>query len=114
GPRSKRQRLARPDDAVFGILGFGFIWCLVFGIWCFACFRYYLTPKYMSTTSDSLASFIDAAVWHGSLDRAEAILTEHPEIATRDIHAAAILGDDATVRRFLALDPGNATVKGGP
>src|SRR5439155_14931285 len=31
-----------------------------------------------------------------------------------DIHSAAILGDDAAVRRFLALDPGNATVKGGP
>src|SRR5207249_9840887 len=31
-----------------------------------------------------------------------------------DIHSAAILGDDAAVRRFLELDPGNATVKGGP
>ena len=35
------------------------------------------------------------AIWHGSLDRAEAILAAHPEIASSDIHTAAILGDDA-------------------
>src|SRR5205823_7106471 len=38
----------------------------------------------------------------------------HPEIASSDIHSAAILGDDAAVRRFLELEPENATVKGGP
>src|SRR5213080_2750699 len=64
--------------------------------------------------SDPRAAFIEAAVWHGTLDRAAAILAAHPEIASSDIHSAAILGDDAAVRRFLALDPGNATVKGGP
>src|SRR5204863_338880 len=51
---------------------------------------------------------------HGTLDRAAAILAAHPEIASSDIHSAAILGDDAAVRRFLELDPGNATLKGGP
>src|SRR5438067_12067785 len=64
--------------------------------------------------SDPRAAFIEAAVWHGTLDRAAAILAAHPEIASSDIHSAAILGDDAAVRRFLAFDAGNATVKGGP
>jgi len=65
-------------------------------------------------TPDPPAAFLEASVWHGSLDRAEAILAAHPEIASSDIHTAAILGDDSGVRRFLALDPGNATAKGGP
>jgi len=51
--------------------------------------------------SDPRAAFIEAAVWHGTLERAEAILAAHPEIASSDIHSAAILGDDAAVRRFL-------------
>jgi predicted enzyme related to lactoylglutathione lyase/ankyrin repeat protein len=58
--------------------------------------------------------FIDNCVWHGSLERAEAILAAHPEIAGSDIYTAVILGDDAAVRRFLALDPAAATAKGGP
>jgi ankyrin repeat protein len=68
----------------------------------------------MSTHPDPKDEFIDAAVWHGSLDRANAILAEHPEIAGADIHMAAILGDDVSVRRFLEADPSNATAKGGP
>ncbi len=70
---------------------------------------------------DPVAAFIEAAcvplnAWHssGTLEQAEAILAAHPEVASRDIHTAAILGDEAAVRRFLALDNGNATVKGGP
>ena len=53
-------------------------------------------------------AFIEASVWHGSLDKAEAILASHPGIASSDIHIAAILGDDDGVRRFLALDPASA------
>ena len=64
--------------------------------------------------SDPLTAFIEAAIWHGSLERAEAILSAHPEVASASIHTAAILGDDATVRRFLALDPSNATAKANP
>src|SRR5438445_6394313 len=67
------------------------------------------------------AAFIEAACVpldsghaSGTLERAEAILAAHPEVASSDIHTAAILGDDAAVRRFLAFDAGNATVKGGP
>lgn len=68
----------------------------------------------MTTTNDPRAAFIEAAIWHGTLERAEAILAAHPEIANSDIHTAAILGDEATVRRFLALDPKNVTAKSGP
>src|SRR5439155_955378 len=64
--------------------------------------------------SDPRAAFIEAAVWHGTLERAAAILAAHPEVASSDIHSAAVLGDDAAVRRFLERDPGNATMKGGP
>src|SRR5437867_2352271 len=60
------------------------------------------------------AAFIDAATWHGSLERAEAILAAHPELASSDIHTAAILGDDAALRRFLERDQANATAKSDP
>ncbi len=54
--------------------------------------------------------------WHASatLDEAQAILAAHPEVSGSSIHVAAILADDAGVRRFLALDPGAATAPGGP
>ena len=63
---------------------------------------------------DLRTEFIDVSVWHGSLDRAREILAAHPEVASCDIHTAALLGDHQAVRRFLAEDPANATVKGGP
>ena len=68
----------------------------------------------MIETGDPRAAFIDAALWHGPIESAEAILAAHPGIASSDIHTAAILGDDAAVERFLELDPANATAKGGP
>ena len=68
----------------------------------------------MAAQSDPLAAFIEAAIWHGTLDAATAILAAHPEIAKTSIHAAAILGDEATVRRFISLDPGNVTRKERP
>ena len=68
----------------------------------------------MADIEDPRAAFIEAALWHGPIDRAEAILAAHPEIATSDIHTAAILGDDAAVGRFLEQDPARATTKGGP
>src|SRR5580693_7216868 len=68
-----------------------------------------------------VAAFIEAACVprdslhsSGTLQRAEAILAAHPEVRNSDIHTAAILGDAAAVRRFLALDRRNATAKGGP
>lgn len=60
------------------------------------------------------AAFIEAAVWFGTLERAEQILAAYPQIAQGSIHVAAILGDDATVRRFIARDRANATAKAPP
>jgi ankyrin repeat protein len=57
---------------------------------------------------------LDSGHASGTLEQANAILAAHPEVTSGDIHAAAILGDEAGVRRFLAIDAGNATVKGGP
>ena len=45
---------------------------------------------------------------------AEAILADHPEVRSSDIHTAAIVGDDEAVRHFLALDRAHATATGGP
>lgn len=61
-----------------------------------------------------IAAFIEAAIWHGTLKAAEAILAAHPEIARKSIHVAAILGDDTAVRRFISADPRNATKKEAP
>lgn len=63
---------------------------------------------------DPRQAFIEAALWHGSLEPAEAILARHSELANSDIHTAAITGDDAAVRRFLALDATNATATSPP
>ncbi len=68
----------------------------------------------IAALANPVAAFIEAATWHGPLEPAEAILAAHPEIAHTSVHAAAILGDDAAVRRLLALDPANATRKEGP
>jgi ankyrin repeat protein len=67
-----------------------------------------------NVSPDPLESFLQAATWHGGLEDAGAILAAHPEIATGSIHAAAVLGDDATVRRLLARDAENATSRAAP
>src|SRR6478609_5529136 len=64
--------------------------------------------------ANPVAAFIEAAIWHGTLEAAEAILAAHPEIEHNSIHVAAILGDDAAVRRFIAADPRNVTKKEAP
>jgi ankyrin repeat protein len=61
-----------------------------------------------------VSDFITASVWHGSLEIAGAILAAHPEVATANIQVAAILGDNLSVRRFIAADPSQAAAKGGP
>jgi ankyrin repeat protein len=77
--------------------------------------------SFAASVSNPVAAFIvaaciprDASHSSGTLERAEAILAAHPHVAGSDIHTAAILGDAAAVRRFLALDARNATAKGGP
>ena len=66
------------------------------------------------TANDQLATFLHAAIWHGPLAPAEEILAAHPDLATSSIHAAAVLGDDAAVQRFLDADASNATVAAPP
>jgi ankyrin repeat protein len=55
-----------------------------------------------------------AAVWHGSLAEANAMLAAHPHLARADIHTAAIVGDDESVRAFIASDRTLASAKSGP
>jgi ankyrin repeat protein len=64
--------------------------------------------------TDPRGAFIEAAVWHGRLDEAAAILAAHPDLARQDIHIAALVGDDEAVRRFLAQDAGSATARSAP
>ena len=59
-------------------------------------------------------TFIDSAMWHGGLERANAMLAADPSLGKRSIFTAAILGDEPSVRRFLAADPGAAAAVAGP
>jgi ankyrin repeat protein len=52
--------------------------------------------------------FLEAATWHGSLEEADALLARHPALRSGDIHTAAVLGDEAAVRRFLERDSASA------
>ncbi|HXO39111.1 MAG TPA: ankyrin repeat domain-containing protein [Candidatus Acidoferrum sp.] len=68
----------------------------------------------IAALANPLAAFIEAAIWHGTLEAADAILVAHPEIARSSIHAAAILGDDAAVSRLIAAEPRNVMKKEAP
>jgi ankyrin repeat protein len=75
----------------------------------------------MSDPGDPTAAFIEAACVpmgsghrSGTLDAAEAIRAAHPDLASRSIHAASVLGDEVAVRGFLDRDVRNATATGGP
>jgi ankyrin repeat protein len=73
------------------------------------------------TTGDALSTFIEAASVpldgsghaSGTLERAREILAAHPEVATADIYAAAVLGDGSSIRRFVEMDRASAAAKGG-
>ncbi len=74
----------------------------------------------VASLSDPVAAFIEVACvprhsGHGSgtLEHAEMILSRYPHVATDNIHTAAILADEATVRGFLSRDRKNATATGG-
>ena len=75
----------------------------------------------MTHTTDPVLDFLEAAsvprdASHatGTLEVAESILAAHPEVAGSGIHAAAVLGDDSSIRRLLATNAGLAVTKGGP
>jgi ankyrin repeat protein len=55
-----------------------------------------------------ITEFLQAAIWHGSLDRAREMLAANPELATASLHTAAVVGDEAAVREFLSRDPASA------
>ena len=57
---------------------------------------------------------LDACDASGTLERAQAILAAHPEIAGADVFAAAVLGDEAAVRQLVGQAPLSATTRGGP
>ena len=59
-------------------------------------------------------AFIKAATWRGSLEEAEQMLAAHPEIATSDIHTAAITGNVDLVRGWLAENAAYATAVSEP
>lgn len=50
----------------------------------------------------------------GTLDEANAILARYPHVAGANVYTAAVLGDDAGVRAYLARDAANAAAEGGP
>ncbi|AXC15139.1 Ankyrin [Acidisarcina polymorpha] len=69
----------------------------------------------------SEAAFIEAACVpldeshsSGTLEAANAILSNDPEVVTSSIYAAAVVGELAAVQRFLLLNSSLATAKGGP
>jgi ankyrin repeat protein len=75
----------------------------------------------MTNPADMRAAFIEAACVpldrshaSGTLDQADTILAQNPGVATSDIHTAAILGDDVSVRRFLEVDGKKAVEKAAP
>lgn len=61
-----------------------------------------------------VAAFLEAATWHGPLEPADAILAAHPGVRTASIHTAAVLGDEAGVRGFLAQDPSSVRATAPP
>jgi ankyrin repeat protein len=66
------------------------------------------------STTERRVEFIAASTWHGALDRADAMLAAHPELAGSDIHIASILGDEAGVRAHLARDPACVNARSDP
>lgn len=52
--------------------------------------------------------------WDGDAALAGRLVTRYPELASENLFTAATCGDDATVARLLARDPGAARRTGGP
>jgi ankyrin repeat protein len=74
----------------------------------------------LETLNDPVSAFIEVASvdrygWHGAgtLEHADLVLARYPAAATASIYTAAILGDERSVRAFLAEDKSLATAAGG-
>ena len=75
----------------------------------------------LDSLTDPVAIFIEMACVprhsdhrSGTLEDAEIVLSRYPAVAGSNVYTAAILGDEAGVRRFISHDPQNATTTGGP
>ncbi|NIJ52502.1 hypothetical protein [Dyadobacter arcticus] len=68
----------------------------------------------LSEPEDIQTAFIRAAIWHGSLDEANTMLSLYRKLAGLSIYTAAILGNAQLVRDFVAADPGSVTSQAAP
>jgi ankyrin repeat protein len=75
----------------------------------------------VASLTDPVSAFIEVACvprhsGHntGTLEHADMILARYPHVAAANIHTAAILADETTVRTLLARNPKDATSTGGP
>jgi ankyrin repeat protein len=64
--------------------------------------------------AETRTAFLEAALWHGSLESAQALLADHPELAAGDIHTAAVVGDAAAVRTFVERDAASVNATSEP
>lgn len=71
-------------------------------------------PDLVAALIDAACVPFDASHVSGTLERANEIVAEHPDIARASIHAAAVLGDDLAVRQHIVRDRAAATRSGGP
>ena len=76
----------------------------------------------VASVTDPVAAFIAAASTprggadhtSGTLEEADLLLARHPQVATINIYTAVLLGDDTSVKRFLATDRSHSAAGGGP
>jgi len=58
----------------------------------------------MTQPDNAIELFIEAAVWHGTLDDAERLRIEHPSLAASSLACAAIFGDLDAIKNHIACD----------
>jgi ankyrin repeat protein len=80
-----------------------------------------LLTRAIGALEDPVAAFIQAACVplaeghsSGTLDEAELILANYPEVTDSNIYSAAAAANETAVRAIVARDPSSATAKGGP
>ena len=75
--------------------------------------------RFVASVTDPVVAFLVAACVprnahnSGTTEEAEAVLARYPNVARANIYTAAVLGEEAAVRNFLAADPKIATRVGG-
>lgn len=51
-----------------------------------------------------IPEFINAAIWHGDLKKADQLLEAYPELGSVTIHTAAVCGNHLQIKKFIAED----------